>query len=153
MNNYTIDDITEAEDLKEHGFNWISRDSDCELIAYKEKPKKSVSVWQSTSSEDTPLKLDKILFKSISFNDNQPTSIDDIIESSDIVFRDMIEVTLKPANKENKPEKRLILIKEISQVVGCFICLRDNNIFECVETYPEIKNKLYKAMNYERYLL
>lgn len=78
--NYTAREIKEAKRLKELGFNWIAREkgSYLPLRVYVDKPKKLKTGWKTLSEWGWIVYYD---FQSVTWEDEEPTSLDDIIAS------------------------------------------------------------------------
>lgn len=68
------------KDLKYDGFEWLARDENCELYAFKGKPKKleKLELWDTGVNNYSLIKKDD--FPQIKWLDSQPTSISDILE-------------------------------------------------------------------------
>jgi len=73
-----------AETLQVLGFEWLARDKDRRLFAYKEKPYKKTNSWLCVGdilakSVYVP-KQNTGLFPSIQWTDTEPTKISDLLE-------------------------------------------------------------------------
>lgn len=82
--NYTIEDIAKAKEWKEQGFNWAARDKDSGIAIYKRKPHKSVSTWfwDNYSLDWNEFNyINSTCFLPVTWEDSEPTSLDDIIAS------------------------------------------------------------------------
>lgn len=77
--NYTAQDIKKAKELKAKGYNWVVRDSDQEIFAYKEKPTKGVCVWYCNPISLEGDYISVYYFTPITWEDTKPTSLDEII--------------------------------------------------------------------------
>ena len=76
---YTAEEIKYAKRLKEMGFNWMARNKDDYLYAYGNKPIKLTSYW--IRDRGIIGDIDGRDFRFITWQDKQPTNIDDIISS------------------------------------------------------------------------
>lgn len=68
--------------LKVLGYVWLARDKNGELYAFFNEPTKSFSVWDDDNEEERyyfPIK-EKDLFNFIKWEDEEPTSIDDLLK-------------------------------------------------------------------------
>ena len=67
------------KDLKQDGFEWLARDENSELYAFKEKPKKyeKIEFWD-TGVNDYSL-IEKDDFPQIKWSDSQPTNISNLL--------------------------------------------------------------------------
>ena len=61
-------------------YKWIARDEDGELYLFKEKPCKSLGVWETKSTITTEFLCYNYLFQSITLEDEEPVFIDDYVE-------------------------------------------------------------------------
>lgn len=61
-------------------YKWIARDEDGELYLFKEKPCKSLGVWETKSVRTTEFLCYNYLFQSITSEDEEPVFIDDYVE-------------------------------------------------------------------------
>ena len=61
-------------------YKWIARDEDGELYLFKEKPYKSLGVWETKSARTTEFLCYNYLFQSITSEDEEPVFIDDYVE-------------------------------------------------------------------------
>lgn len=76
---YTAEERKYAKSLKEQGYNWIARDIDDYLYAYTDKPIKRDFAWMRDQGEF--YLIDGRDFRPITWQDKEPTNIDDIISS------------------------------------------------------------------------
>lgn len=105
MKEFSEDEKVIARNINKK-YRWIARDSDGGLCIYKEKPKKSGSIWNVRSGG----LFDKIetfdgfsyMFKSIKWEDDEPTRICDIYKPQilDDVERKYLKTVLKPFHDE-----------------------------------------------------
>lgn len=77
--NYTAGDIEKAKELKSTGKNWVARNENGELMAYTYKPEKRTYIW--TDCVEWHLVIHQLFFQSVTWEDEEPTSIDLIIAS------------------------------------------------------------------------
>ncbi|MGF3066628.1 hypothetical protein [Facklamia sp. P12950] len=61
--------------------NYIARDSDDDLYAYKDKPTKNSYGWKVNNNIDDYIKLNKNLFSFIKWENQEPTEIIDLLEA------------------------------------------------------------------------
>lgn len=76
---YTAEEKKYAKSLKEQGYNWIARDIDDYLYVYTDKPIKRDLAWMRDQGEF--YLIDGRDFRPITWQDKEPTNIDDIISS------------------------------------------------------------------------
>ena len=101
MKEFSEDEKVIARNINKK-YRWIARDSDGGLCIYKEKPKKSGSIWNIRSGA----LFDKIetfdgfsyMFLAIKWEDDEPTRISDIYDPQvlDDVEREYLKTVLKP---------------------------------------------------------
>lgn len=89
--NYSAKDIEKAKELKSMGYNWVARDQDNSVTAFKTKPIKTEFGWNVVAKVyhillyGAPWKdIYEDCFKSINKYDSEPTDIDKIIESNNM---------------------------------------------------------------------
>lgn len=105
MKEFTEDEKTIARNINKR-YKWMARDKFGTLHVYMLKPvkKESTKTWGSSCYEIARVDflLDKGLFKSISFEDDEPTLIRDIYDPQvlDDTEREYLKVVLKPFHDE-----------------------------------------------------
>ena len=69
------------QQLKSDGYEWLARDENSELYAFKTKPKKyeKIEFWDTGKNDSSLIKKDD--FPQIKWSDSQPTSIESVIQS------------------------------------------------------------------------
>lgn len=72
----TAHEIEVLKALKVLGFNWIARDGNNYLFAYEEKPTRSIEFFYE---DGINMMLDKDLFTFITWQDEEPTSIEELL--------------------------------------------------------------------------
>lgn len=77
--NYTAEDRREARELKNQGFNYIIRNRYGDLWVTTHRPVKEDNDWVRKNGAITY--VNSLGFKAVTFNDAEPTSLDDIIAS------------------------------------------------------------------------
>ncbi|MGF3214593.1 hypothetical protein ACQV2X_05485 [Facklamia sp. P12945] len=75
-----LSDIERAILENVEGINYIARDRDNNLYAYKDKPTKDSYGWKVNNNIDDYIKLNKNLFSFIKWEDEDPTKIRDLLE-------------------------------------------------------------------------
>lgn len=76
---FTDDELCILRNIDEE-YKWIARDEDGELYLFKEKPCKSLGVWETKSARTTEFLCYNYLFQSITSEDKEPVFIDDYVE-------------------------------------------------------------------------
>lgn len=105
MKKITEDEKTIAKNIDKE-YKWMARNSDGRLCIYKEKPKKSRIIWNVTSGglfdKLETLAAFSHMFKSIKWEDDEPTLIKDIYDPQilDDVERKYLKTILKPFHDE-----------------------------------------------------
>lgn len=81
--NYTAKDIEKAKELKVERFNWVVRNKNRSIQAFRQKPIKLAKEWVSSAHEDYDdwIDIDAIYFIPIKFENEEPASLDSIIAS------------------------------------------------------------------------
>lgn len=79
--NYTAEDIKKAKELKVERFNWVVRNKNRSIQAFRQKPIKLAKEWVSSAHEDYDdwIDIDAIYFIPIKFENEEPASLDSII--------------------------------------------------------------------------
>lgn len=77
--NYTAEDRQEARELKNQGFNYIIRNRGGDLWVTTHRPVKKDNYWVRRNGAITYVNL--LGFKGVTWEDTEPTSLDDIIAS------------------------------------------------------------------------
>ncbi|MGF3141274.1 hypothetical protein ACQV2S_01235 [Facklamia sp. P13064] len=76
-----LSDIERAILENVEGINYIARDRDNNLYAYKDKPTKDSYGWKVNNNIDDYIKLNKNLFSFIKWENQEPTEIIDLLEA------------------------------------------------------------------------
>ena len=76
---FTDDELCILKNIDKE-YKWIARDEDGELYLFKEKPYKSLGVWETKSVRTTDFLCYNYLFQSITSEDEEPVFIDDYVE-------------------------------------------------------------------------
>ena len=81
--NYTAEDIEKAKELKAERFNWVVRNKNRRIQAFRQKPIKLAKEWISSAHEDYDdwIGIYERYFIPIKFENEEPTSLDSIIAS------------------------------------------------------------------------
>ena len=79
--NYPAKDIEKAKELKNKGYKWIARDKDTRVFVYKNKPVKYYKLGDWGDIETAFYYNVGNSFSSVTWEDTEPTSLDEIIAS------------------------------------------------------------------------
>ena len=156
MKEFSEDEKTIAMNIDKK-YKWIARDDNGCLCIYKEKPKKSGNIWNTTYGklfdECETLAAFMHMFKSIKWEDDEPTRIRDIYDPQilDDVERKYLGYVLKPFHEEvGYVEKREshILGEETNSKEYLYVKLYDGGFifpdFDCGKMYSGMEpNRRY----------
>ena len=123
--NYTAEDIKKAKELKVERFNWVVRNKNRSIQAFRQKPIKLAKEWVSSAHEDYDdwIDIDAIYFIPIKFENEEPASLDDIIASE-------------------KPKYERLTDKDIAITLNTNYCEDMTRFYMYAQRLWELENKI-----------
>lgn len=152
MKEFSEDEKVIARNINKE-YRWIARDSDGVLCIYKEKPKKSGSIWNIRSGAYKIETLDgfSYMFLAIKWEDDEPTRISGIYgpQILDDAEREYLKTILKPFHDEVgyiKKSEEYLASEGWCKKEFLFIKLRDGGF-----TFPSFDpGKMYSGMELDK---